>query len=430
MTARMDERSVTAGLPGPTERTQQVRWAALPVARRLQVVRSFRFLLADHAEALAASAARVAGRPVAEKLVSEVLPMADACRWLERRAARVLSARVCGAIDRPLWMQGHSFEVQRRAFGTVLVIGPGNYPLFLPAVQSLHALTAGNAVFLKPAPGTARVALAFAELVCEAGLDPELLHILPDTVEAAQRAIAAGVDKVIFTGSSKNGRDVLARLARTNTPAVMELSGEDVVLVLADADVELVIRALKFGRRLNGGATCMAPRRIIVLNPLATSFRGRVSDEGLSELPVEEVADEEAALRRIAACPFALGVSIFSKDVSRARSLAGRVPSGFVLVNDLIAPTADPRMPFGGVKASGSGVTRGDEGLLEMTYPHVVAVRRGRSRPHFDEPRIGDAGLFSLYIAVAHGRARRRLAALSPLVAAAFRRRKARRAGS
>jgi acyl-CoA reductase-like NAD-dependent aldehyde dehydrogenase len=421
---------MTPALAGPTARTHQARWAAWPVARRLQVVRSFRFLLADHAEALAASAARVAGRPVAEKLVSEVLPLADACRWLERRAARVLSARVCGAIGRPLWMRGLSFEVQRRAFGTVLVIGPGNYPLFLPAVHALHALTAGNAVLFKPAPGPAQVARAFAELAYEAGLDPKLLGILPDTVEAAQRAISAGVDKVIFTGSSRNGREVLSRLARTNTPAVMELSGEDVVLVLADADVDLVIRALKFGGRLNGGATCMAPRRVILLQAVAASFRVRVADAGLPELPIEEVVDEETALRRVAASPFALGVSIFSQDISRARSLAGRIPSGFVLVNDLIAPTADPRMPFGGVKASGFGVTRGDEGLLEMTYPHVVAVRRGQSRPHFDEPHAGDPGLFSSYIAVAHGRLRRRLAALSPLVAAAFRRRQAGRAGS
>jgi acyl-CoA reductase-like NAD-dependent aldehyde dehydrogenase len=210
----------------------------------------------------------------------------------------------------------------------------------------------------------------------------------------------------------------------------MELSGEDVVLVLADADVDLVIRALKFGGRLNGGATCMAPRRVILLQAVAASFRVRVADAGLPELPIEEVVDEETALRRVAASPFALGVSIFSQDISRARALAGRIPSGFVLVNDLIAPTADPRMPFGGVKASGFGVTRGDEGLLEMTYPHVVAVRRGQSRPHFGEPHAGDPGLFSSYIAVAHGRLRRRLAALSPLVAAAFRRRQAGRAGS
>ena len=405
------------------EQTSQERWAALPIARRLKFVRRFRQLLAEHAEALARTAARVACRPIVEKLVSEVLPLADACRWLERRAARILSARDCGSIGRPLWLHGLSFEVQRKPFGIVLVVAPGNYPLFLPAVHALHALTAGNSVLLKPAPGASGVASEFVKLTRLAGLDPKLLTLLPENVEGAQQAIA---DKVIFTGSSVNGREVLSRLARTNTPAVMELSGEDVVLVLADADQELAIRALKFGVRLNGGASCIAPHKVIAIAPLAAGFFARMSEEGLAEIPVEEVADEESAVSRITARPFGLGVCIFSRDVTRARSLATRLPCGFVLVNDVIAPTADPRMPFGGVKASGFGVTRGDEGLLEMTYPHVVAVRRGRLRPHFDEHREGDAHLFSSYIAIAHGRGALRFKALRRLVSAVLERRKSR----
>ncbi len=141
---------------------------------------------------------------------------------------------------------GVSFEVQRQPFGLVLVIGPGNYPLFLPAVHSLHALVAGNAILLKPAPGTREVALAFARLAQEAGLDPATSHHSVRERAAAHDAITDGVDKVIFTGSSENGRDVLADLAETNTPAVMELSGEDAVIVFADADLDLVVRALKF----------------------------------------------------------------------------------------------------------------------------------------------------------------------------------------
>ena len=409
------------------ERASRERWAALPVSSRLAFVRRFREMVAEDAEALAGASARSASLTVAEKLVSEVLPLVDACRWLERRAERVLSARVCGRSGRPLWLHGVSFEVQRKPFGRVLVIGPGNYPLFLPAVQALHALTAGNAVLLKPAPGMSNVAARFAELAWFAGLERKLLTILPESVDAAQEAIA---DKVIFTGSSTNGRDVLSRLAMTNTPAVVELSGEDVVLVLADADRELVIRALKFGVRLNGGASCIAPRRVIAVAPLAVDLFARMADEGLTELAMEEAAGDESAEARIAAGPFGLGVSIFSRDVPRARSLGSRLACGFVVVNDLIVPTADPRMPFGGVKASGFGVTRGDEGLLEMTYPQVVAVRRGLMRPHFDEHRDGDELLFSSYIAMAYGRRSLRLTALRSFIIAALQRERSRKAKS
>jgi acyl-CoA reductase-like NAD-dependent aldehyde dehydrogenase len=396
-------------------RKSQALWAGQPISARLRFLRDFRHILAVQATELALATAAVSGRPIAEKLASEVLPLADACQWLERRARRVLAPRFCGREGRPLWMGGHSFEVQRQPFGIVLVIGPSNYPLFLPAVQTLHALAAGNAVLLKPAQGTYRVASLFAELAWSAGLSRGLLSILPVSVESARTALDQGVDKVIFTGSSENGRNLLGRLAATNTPAVMELSGEDAVLVLADADLDLVMRALRFGTRWNGGDTCIAPRRVLVVESIASELQARLSGAGLPGLlfrriPVERAADILNSAR------YALGVSMFSRDIAKARALAERIKSGFVLINDLIVPTADPRMPFGGVKASGFGVTRGDEGLLEMTFPHVVAVRRSRWHPHFDPLSGASARLFSSYILAVHGKGGRRLGALRGLV--------------
>lgn len=378
-------------------RQAQTRWALEPVARRLRFLRVLRHLIAENAPALASAAASTSGRPVAEKLVSEVLPLADACRWLERNAACVLAPRRHGRAGRPWWLLGFQFEVQRQPFGVVLVIGPGNYPLFLPAVHALHALAAGNAVRLKPAPGTRHVAQAVARLVFEAGLDPSLLEILDDTEAAARTAIAEGVDKVVFTGSSENGRSVLKQLAETNTPSVMELSGEDAVLILPDADMDLVSRALKFGSQLNGGNTCIAPRRILVCGETMAAPPG---------FACERVRDEAAAVRLINSAEFALGASIFSRDHAKASMLAAQIKTGFVLINDLIVPTADPRMPFGGVKASGFGSTRGEEGLLEMTFPHVVGKRRGSSHPHFSAPAENDEQLFSAYLRAVHGRRR------------------------
>lgn len=387
-------------------RAAQSRWSLMPIHDRLRTIRDLRYLIAENADALAVAAASVSDRPFAEKLASEILPLADACRWLEQNAARVLAPRCHGKRGRPFWMQGVSFEVQRQPFGLVLVIGPGNYPLFLPAVQSLHALVAGNAVLLKPAPGTRGVALAFALLANEAGLHRSLLSVLPEDVEAARDEIADGVDKVVFTGSSENGRDVLAQLAATNTPSVMELSGNDAVIVLADADIDLVVRALRFGARMNAGNTCIAPRRLIVVDSIASDLATRLSSARVPRLPIERARDEHDAVSRINAADFALGASIFTRDIQKAKALAGRITTGFVTINDLIVPTADPRMPFGGVKASGFGATRGDEGLLEMTFPHVVAIRRGRWHPHFDEPHRDDARLFSACIRAAHGRSR------------------------
>ena len=76
--------------------------------------------------------------------------------------------------------------------------------------------------------------------------------------------------------------------------------------------------------------------------------------------------------------------------------------AGVVVINDVIVPTADPRLPFGGRGRSGFGVTRGAEGLLELTVPKVVAVRRGRRLFHLEAPHPGDAELFRAYLNLTH----------------------------
>ena len=88
-------------------------------------------------------------------------------------------------------------------------------------------------------------------------------------------------------------------------------------------------------------------------------------------------------------------VDLLGRRRGRARLLAARIPAGHVSINDALAPTAHPATPFGGVGASGWGVTQGEEGLLAMTVPQTVTVRKGTFRPHFDEAanaRPGDGG--------------------------------------
>jgi acyl-CoA reductase-like NAD-dependent aldehyde dehydrogenase len=391
-------------------RQAQERWAETPLSRRLDFVRRLRALIAEQAEELAAEAALVRNRPASEKLMSEVLPLADACRWLGRKSSAVLASKRFGR----RWPIRARFQIQRQSFGIILVVGPGNYPLFLPAVHTLQALVAGNAVLWKPAPDTRAVALRFAEMTRAAGLEPALLRVLHENVAAAHESIQAGVDKVVFTGASANGRDLLATLAKTNTPSVMELSGDDAFIVLADADMKLVERAHHFGVRLNDGDTCIAPRRVIVQAPVAEAMRSLLPSADFGRLQLHRVEDSEEAIRVANANAHGLGAAIFSRDIALARRMARRLQTGFVTINDLIAPTADARAPFGGVKASGFGSTRGADGLLEMTHPHVVFV--GRSRMHFRAPQAKDAALFRSFIRVRHARPVRRFRAFLELL--------------
>ena len=381
-------------------RDSQADWSARPLEERLWILRSIRHRLSEKAGELARTVAGQTGRSEAEVLSSEILPLADACRFLEREAPRILATRRFGADGRPVWMGEVEFEVRREPLGLVLILAPSNYPLFLPGVQAMQAITAGNGVLWKPGRGGFAAARAFLDLAALAGLDWQLIQLLPDTPEAGRAALEAGPEKVLLTGSADTGREVLAEAGRRLIPSTAELSGCDALFVLPGADLERTAKAIRFGLTLNGGATCIAPRRVFVPKELAPELKRRAGE--LADISFTAVNDVEEALASAARSPYALGASIFGPE-DDARALAARVRAGVVTINDLIVPTADPRLPFGGRGESGYGVTRGAEGLLDLTAVKVVSVRRGRWLPHLEERRPGDEELFRAWMAAAHG---------------------------
>ncbi len=443
-------------------RAAQIEWAATPMAKRLRVLKGARRRMAGLADAFVAAVSTELSRTAADTLVAEVLPLLEACRFLEREAEGILAVRRLGRRGLPFWLSGVDSEVQRVSLGKVLVIGPANYPLFLPGVQALQGLAAGNAVVWKPGIGGRAMAEIVAEALHAAGLPEGLLRVTDESVEAALAEMRTGADKVFFTGSALAGRAVLRELAESATPCVMELSGCDAVVVLASADLNRVVAALTFGMRLNGSATCMAPRRVFLVGATAERKRqligllltGLDRVEGiwlpervhgqlrlllktateagatvhgeldLNQQPVlvtdvapsmeiaradvfapvlmlMETVDERAVMGALEDCPYALTTAVFGEE-REALGLAKKITAGTVLVNDLIVPTADPRVPFGGRRQSGFGVTRGTEGLLEMTAVRVVSVRRGWSRKHYEPTTEQHKDLFNGLIRAAH----------------------------
>jgi acyl-CoA reductase-like NAD-dependent aldehyde dehydrogenase len=448
---------------GQAREAQQI-WARTGIKSRLALLRRSRHRIAATAEEIAKSVPcdkpGALHRIVADTLVSEVLPLVEACRFLEREAAWILAPQRLSTHTRPFWLRRVTAETRRDPLGVVLIIAPANYPLFLPGVQALQALAAGNAVLWKPAPGGSAAAEALRDVLVGCGLDPALLQLLDDSAPAAIDAIAGGVDKVFLTGSAATGTAVLHQLADHLTPAVMELSGCDAVFVLPGAEPGRVVAALTFGLRLNGSATCMAPRRLFLVGDHPGLVRALVDqleslppvlllpriqsqladllqearrlggsvlrnepDEGLRYtvilratpamaitqtdifapvLCIFEVPDIGAAITAHATCPYALTAAIFGPE-PEARKLASQLLVGTVLINDLIVGSADPRVSFGGRKSSGFGVTRGREGLLEMTTLKTIVTQRSRDQRAYRPTTPAHQPFFAGYIQAVHG---------------------------
>ncbi len=526
MPIALDREQVAVGSPGSPEMTEVetgsmpslrrrrlpvVTWKSLSVAARLRTLRHARHLLAANAALLADLVPDALPRTRADTLVAEVLPLLAAIKFLEQEAKQILAPRALGTSGRPLWLSGVSTTVERVPLGTVLILAPYNYPLLLAGVQTVQALAAGNSVVWKPGRGGKPVAELFAQLLTEAGLPPDTLRVTDDSVAAAETELAAQPDKILFTGGAVASRAVLHAAAEALTPVTAELSGCDAVLVLPTADPKLVAEAILFGMRLNGSQTCMAPRRLILVDePPPSTLRYRGFDaEGSFESEAEELAllslpsnrplhpthavllellkqsfahlapipspppphlaallhDAQAAGATLhgdlpsgrpilvtdatpqmaivhadifypvlsvlrAASPrqaalvhnhtrLSLTAAVFGRYLP-AHELASQLTTGTVLINDLIVPTADPRIPFGGRRDSGFGVTRGREGLLELTALKTTANRHHGGYRHFQPTTPAHEPLFTGLIELTHaGTWRQRLAGLRKLIAAA-----------
>ncbi len=238
-------------------------WSAIALEERIRRVCALRHVLAEDPDPFVDLVQLPFRRTRAETLAGELIPLADACEFLERSALKILRPRRLGASGRPLWLFGVDATIEREPLGTVLIVGPRNYPLMLSGIQAVQALVCGNRVLWKPAPGTKPIASLLAETLVKLGVLPSALIVLDEEVESVPSWLDQ-VDKVFLTGSQPAGRAVMRMLAERLIPSVMELSGSDPVVVLPDADLDLVAHCVRFGLTFNGSASCIAPRRILV----------------------------------------------------------------------------------------------------------------------------------------------------------------------
>ena len=428
--------------------TEPSRLGSPASSQRRDWVRRFGRLLAADVDMFVELAGAEIGKPEWETVAAELLPTVASCRWHAKRSHRILADRRLR--DRPWWLLGQSTRSRRVPLGRVGIIATWNYPIQLLGVQLVQAVMGGNRVVVKPSERTPRTQARLLELARHAGLDEHELDIRPADREAGAALLEEPeLDHVVFTGSTAVGRHVAIACAERLIPCTMELSGCDSVVLLEDADPVLAARAAWAGLLMNHGQTCMAPRRILVHESIASAFGAAIVPLAAGA-PLRRLADRSAAVRhrelvadavrrgaRLASlvedprdddmvraqvamdCPVDaeafsadhfgplvvsttwrtreellerhrrggkhLATSIFTRDPRRADDLVEALGGGMVTVNDTIVPFAHPASTLAPHADSGWGASQGIEGLLTMTRP-VMVSRTGRLRIPPGEP--------------------------------------------
>ncbi|MFG2297525.1 aldehyde dehydrogenase family protein [Streptomyces sp. NPDC048603] len=243
----------------------QRAWAAAAPADRARLLRRFAAVVDDHIEELALLEVREAGHTLGN------------ARW-EAGNVRDLLDFAGGGVER---LSGRQIPVPGgldvtflEPLGVIGVIAPWNFPMPIAAWALAPALAAGNAVLLKPAETTPLTALRLAELALEAGIPEHLFQVLPGEGPVAGDALVEhpGVAKIVFTGSTRVGKQIMAKCADRVKRVTLELGGKSPNIVFADADLERAAAAAPMAFLDNTGQDCCARTRILVQRSVYDRF--------------------------------------------------------------------------------------------------------------------------------------------------------------
>ncbi len=250
----------------------QKTWRALPLDRRLAVLGSLAAILRAKSDELAFAITREVGKPITQSR-AEIAKCAATCDWYGEHGAASVA-------NEPVVVDGEDAWISYAPIGVVLGIMPWNYPSWQPIRAIVPILVAGNGFVLKPAPNCVTTADLIAAAVEEAGAPPGLVAVLNIHHKDAAAVIADDrIAAVTLTGSVRAGSAVAALAGGAVKKTVLELGGSDPCIILADADLDAAAKAAAWARFQNAGQTCIAAKRIIVEQSVATAFTDRFIKE-------------------------------------------------------------------------------------------------------------------------------------------------------
>lgn len=315
----MDERAVQE--LAARARMAQVGWRNAGFAARAAVFDRARRWLIANAERMNETIRSETGKTF-EDAQLEVSIAAQSFRFWAGSAEKYLEDERVSAIT-PFTL-GKKVVVRYEPVGLVGVVGPWNYPLVNAFCDCVPALMAGNAVILKPSEVTPLTALLTHEMLEAAGLPKDVFVVATGDGETGG-AVVDAADYVMFTGSTRTGRNVMKRAADTLTPVSLELGGNDPMIVCADADLDRAANAAAYYGMMNSGQVCISVERVYVEQPVHDEFVAKLV-ENVKEL--RQGIPGAPGTVEVGALTFAPQIDIIDSHVQDAVAQGAKVEVG------------------------------------------------------------------------------------------------------
>ena len=259
-------------------RAAQKLWSQTPLRERQSRVRALGREIVKRADSIAELISRSTGKTRMDALSLDVLPGAIVASYYARIAPRVLSPR---RLERSSILFINKVSTLTRVpFGVIGIISPWNFPFGIPLHEVIPAILSGNGVILKVATQVQPVGDEIGDLARTAGFPEGLLAVVHAPGRTSVDAMLdAGIDKLFFTGSTAAGKEIMAKAARFLVPVVLELGGNDPMIVLDDANLDRAAAGALWAGMSNTGQSCAAAERVYVERGAWDGFREQLAQK-------------------------------------------------------------------------------------------------------------------------------------------------------
>lgn len=318
----------------------------------------------------------------------------------------------------PLFMIGSKSYIVAEPLGTVLIIGPYNYPFQLVVEPLIGAIASGNTAIVKPSEYTTATEKLLVKVI-NSTFDEKYIKVVVGDKEVTSELLTLQFDHIFFTGSTMVGKIVYESAAKKLIPVTLELGGKSPTIVDQTANIKLAARRIVFGKFINAGQTCIAPDYIYVEKSVHDEFikaltfeiemqypdhekLGRIvnqrhflrlkslindkkviyghqldektkyisptlldqvtwTDSIMQEeifgpiLPILIYEDLDEVIKTLKTKEKPLALYLFSNSQTVMKKVFNEISFGNGSINDTLMQVANPNLPFGGVGQSGIG---------------------------------------------------------------------------
>ncbi len=253
----------------------QIGWSSKSLKNRSKQLSNVRKAIVKDFDSIIISLAEETGK-TNEEALNEVFATLEHLKFIAKKGPRYLKSesRKSGI------MKTKKGYINYIPHGVVGVITPWNYPFFLSVLPIAEALMAGNSVVNKPSELTPLMGQRIHEIFINAGIPSDVFQIAigdGDIGEALVRSIRTNM--ICFIGSVETGKKVATICGEMLKPVLLELGGNDPMIVLEDANLERAANAALYGGMLNCGQICISVERIYVVETVADEFIGLMKEK-------------------------------------------------------------------------------------------------------------------------------------------------------